>query len=330
MFQLRKMSLTIIKAGLLDTVQDTGRYGYQHLGINPAGAMDRFSASLANALLGKELHAPVVELHFPAAQILFTQPAIICLAGADFSACVNNVRLPLYQPIAINKNSLLVFRQKQSGARCYLALAGQLRVAPWLNSCSTNLKAGAGGHQGRALKKGDDIAYDAIRFCTTQYPVCLPWRYAAPAGLTTRVDIITGAEWDWLTKESQAALLLKPFVLTPASDRMGYRLQGEKLQQQTMEQLVSSPVNFGTVQLLPNGQLLVLMADHQTTGGYPRVASIISAHLPGLAQMNAGDKINFAITTTEAAEEKLLAQQNLLRQLQNTCNLKLQNWLHAH
>lgn len=324
------MSLRISKAGLLDTIQDSGRYGYQHQGINPGGAMDRFSASLANALLGKSLNAPVLELHFPAAQILFQKPAIICVTGADFLPAVNRQLVPLHQAVAIRANSLLTFGGKKHGARCYLTLANELKLEPWLNSYSTNLKAGAGGYKGRSLQKGDELPFETISFQTNEELVQLPWRYKAPEEVTNEIGFLPGPEWSWLSPKSKAKFLAGTFTLSPASDRMGYRLQGEKLEQATTAQLISSPVNFGTVQLLPNGQLVVLMADHQTTGGYPRIANITSAHLPRLAQRTAGDEINFVATTIDAAEEKSTTLQNSLLQLQNTCKLKLQNWLQSH
>lgn len=139
------MSLRIIRAGVFDSLQDGGRWGYQHFGINPGGAMDRFSASLANALLGKPLNAPVVEIHFPASQILFEEATIVCLCGADFSATANGHPLPLHHPVIIAKNSLLRFNHIQSGSRAYLAVLHDLRVEAWLESYSTNIKAGAGG-----------------------------------------------------------------------------------------------------------------------------------------------------------------------------------------
>jgi len=324
------MSLRISKAGLLDTAQDLGRYGHQHQGINPGGAMDRFSAGIANTLLGKDLHAPVLELHFPAAQILFQKPAIICLAGADFSPMINGQNVPLHQPVAISENSLLTFGGKQRGARCYLAIAGKIKLEPWLNSYSTNLKAGAGGYKGRQLQKGDELLFEPVAFQTSDELVRLPWRYNAVEDVTNEIEFLPGPEWSWLTEKSQASYCNNAFIISTSSDRMGYRLQGEKLEQRTTEQLISSPVNFGTVQLLPNGQLIVLMADHQTTGGYPRIASVISAHLPKLAQQTAGNEIKFVTTTIDAAEEKSVALQNSLVQLQNTCKLKFQNWLNAH
>lgn len=324
------MSLKISKAGLLDTVQDQGRYGYRHQGINPGGAMDRFAASLANALLGKDLHAPVIEMHFPAAQIRFQKPAVICLTGADFAPQINGEPIEVFQPLAVNKNSLLSFKNKRRGARCYLSLLNEIQIEPWLNSYSTNLKAAAGGYRGRRLQKEDEINFAPIAFRLEGPFVFLPWKYHAPENLSNEVEFIPGPEWNWLTVKSQTNFLNDAFAITPASDRMGYRLQGETLEQAVNAQLVSSAVNFGTVQLLPNGQLIVLMADHQTTGGYPRVANLINVHLPKLAQMNAGDAIRFVMTTVGEAEEKYIEQQKYLRRLQNTCKLKVENRLDAH
>jgi antagonist of KipI len=324
------MRLKIIKAGLLDTIQDGGRYGHRHLGINPGGAMDPFAAGLANALLGKNLLSPVMELHFPAAQLQFSQPAIICLTGADFTPCINSREVPINQPIAVGENAVLSFAKKRSGARCYLSLYNKLQLEPWLNSYSTNLKAAAGGFRGRQLLRNDAIAFANIDFQIVSDFVLLPWKYKASQNTRRVTEVIAGPEWSWLKEKSQKDFLQHPFLITPASDRMGYRLQGETLEQEVKQQLVSSGVGFGTVQLLPNGQLIVLMADHQTTGGYPRIANIITAHFPLLAQKNAGEAIRFALTTVEEAQTKWMAQQEFLTGLQNTCKLKLQIWMHAH
>jgi antagonist of KipI len=324
------MSLTISKAGLLDTVQDGGRYGFQQQGINPGGAMDRFSASLANALLGNELAAPVIEMHFPASQLIFQQPTILCLAGADFNPMINGKEIALYQPIAVGEGAVLSFAKRRNGARCYMALAAPLQIAPWLNSYSTNLKAAAGGYQGKRLQKGDTIKYKAVFFSIANAMTALPWQYRPSSERPTAIEVLPGPEWNWITPESQTAFLANRFLITPSSDRMGYRLQGEQLVQEKREQLVSSAVSFGTVQLLPNGQLILLMADHQTTGGYPRMATVSRVHLPVLAQMAAGETFRFSLTTVGAAEESWIAQQKRLQHLQNTCKLKLQNWLNAH
>lgn len=288
------MSLKIIKAGIFDTIQDLGKYGYQHLGINPGGAMDKFSASLANALLGKELNSPVIEMHFPAPQILFQDDCIICLAGADFSPAINGNKIPIHQPVAVKRNSVLLFERLKTGARCYVAFLNELAIKKWLNSYSTNTKAEAGGYKGRRLIKDDVLNFSSI----TMQPlhedfILLPWSYHHSVTPSNNIEFIPGHEWNWLTTKSQTDFLNNSFVITPSSDRMGYRLHGNALEQKHHEQLVSSAVNFGTVQLLPGGQLIVLMADHQTTGGYPRIAHITSTHLSKLAQMKPNEEIKF-------------------------------------
>lgn len=325
------MSLKIIKAGLLDTVQDHGRYGHQHQGINPGGAMDRFAASLANALLGKELHSAVIEMHFPAAKIQFENPCIICITGANFSPTINNKPVPLHQPILVSKDAVLQFTANKNGARTYLSLLNEMHLLPWLNSFSTNLKAGAGGFEGRRLLKEDKLHYSDIHLQTAMESILpLPWSYHDDEQNDSIIKFIPGNEWNWLTEKSQINFLNNAFVISSSSDRMGYRLQGAALESSRQEQLISSAVSFGTIQLLPNGQLIVLMADHQTTGGYPRIAHVITTHLQKLAQLNAGEKMNFVMTSVEDAQQKLVAQQQYLMQLQKTCNLKMQNWLYAH
>ena len=327
--QSPKMSLRIIKAGLLDTIQDPGRFGYQHLGINPGGTMDRLAASWANALLGKELISPVIELHFPASQFLFQKACIICLTGADFSPVINKFSIPLYQPVFIPANAVLKFEGWKQGARCYLSIYKELQLHPWLASFSTNLKAVAGGLAGRKLQKDDELDYNDLLININEISL-LPWRHTTEYSYDNRIEFIPGNEWSWLSDESKNSFVSNYYVVSFSSDRMGYRLQGKTLEPSTNEQLVSSAVSFGTVQLLPSGQLIILMADHQTTGGYPRIAHVITTHLPKLAQMKAGDKLIFVKTTIEAAQKKLLAQQQYLMQIQKTCNLKIQNWLHAH
>lgn len=324
------MSLKIIKAGLLDTVQDGGRYGYQHSGINPGGAMDRFAATLGNALVGKELNAPVVELHFPAAQIRFQKPAILCLTGADFEPVINGNAVAMNTPVAVNEGAVLSFRKKRSGARCYLSVLNALQLPPWLKSYSTNTKVSAGGYKGKRLEKGDEINFEPIEFTIQKEFQLLPWKYHFDETRNNEIHFVPGPEWDWVTTRSQTFFLNNSFRITPASDRMGFRLQSEALEQSNKEQLISSAVSFGTVQLLPNGQLIVLMADHQTTGGYPRLANVISTHLSKLAQLSPGEELRFVMTSLSKAEEGLVAQQKFLLGLQNTCKLKIQTWLNAN
>jgi antagonist of KipI len=325
------MSITITKPGLLDTIQDMGRYGYSNLGINPGGVMDRYAAQAANMLVGNETSGAVMEIHFPGAQILFEQNALISITGADFNPMLNDETLPLWHPVVVRKNAVLHFPKLQYGARCYLAVHGGFCIESWLNSYSTNLKACAGGFNGRKLEKGDELPF---RESHIYYAGLLPegkeckvlsWMvansniYQHP----NEIYIIKGKEWEQLMPSSQQDLLENNFIIHPFSDRMGYQLKGVELQRQHTEEVVSSGVSFGTIQLLPNGQMIVLMADHQTTGGYPRIGHVISAHLPKLAQLRPSDCIQFKITDIATAEEMLMAQQQELTILQRACYERL-------
>ena len=325
------MSLRIIKQGILDTIQDGGRKGYQHLGINPTGAMDRFSAAVANALLGKDFLSPVLEMHFPAPQVYFNKGALICLAGANFSPSVNGVPVPLHHPIAVSKNAILKFEKAQDGARCYMALWQNLSIPKWLGSYSTHLKAAAGGWQGRNLLKGDVIPFekevDLGPLLKQRDFVVLPWKSQEVVANRNEIHFLIGSEWHWMTREAQENFQNAWFQITVEADRMGYKLAGTELETKTDEQLVSSAVSFGTVQLLPNGQLIILMADHQTTGGYPRVAQVISGHLPILAQKKANDVLQFVLTDLTTAGEKTRAQQKYLHDLRMASKFRMEEFL---
>ena len=325
------MSLQIIKAGVQDTIQDLGRFGYQHLGVNPTGVMDRFSSQVVNALLGKELGAPVLELHFPAARLQFGEATVICLGGADFSPRINDRPVPLHHPIAVPPGSTLAFEKVNYGARCYLSILQDIKLTPWMGSLSTNLKAAAGGAGGRALQKKDVLYFRreprVEGLLRGKDLVVLPWKSQETVDTRMELQVLLGSEWHWMKEEAREAFTNSYFQITLEADRMGYKLAGAPLEVHTTEQLVSSPVNMGTIQLLPDGQLIVLMADHQTTGGYPRVGHVISAHLPILAQKKANDVLRFSVTDLETAEGKLVAQQKYLQQLQLACKFRMEEYL---
>lgn len=332
------MSLKIVKAGMLDSIQDMGRFGYQQVGINPTGAMDKYAVAIANILVGNYSQEPVIEMHFPAATIFFDQPTIIALSGADFNASINETQVPINHPVIVSKNSTLQFHSLKNKSHCYLAIKGGMKLSKWLNSYSTNLKAEAGGFSGRRLLKDDIIELkeeSLINKIDESDPVAigpkiLPWQASENFGMedSEQLMVMPGAEWDWLDKNSQEKFLRNPFFISHNSDRMGYRLASEPLHVISKTELVSSAVSFGSIQLLPDGQLIILMADNQTTGGYPRLGNIISAHLPMLAQMKAGDKIQFKFTDHQTAENLILKQQQHLTQLEIACKLRFENYIH--
>ena len=321
------MSLSIIKPGLLGTIQDMGRYGYGSLGINCGGAMDRYAAQVANMLVGNSVHEPLMEIHFPGPQVLFEQNALICITGADFTPTLNDEPLPLWQPLVIRKNTILHFPKLQAGARSYIAIHGSFCIEEWLGSYSTNLKANAGGYYGRKFEKGDELTakentiYFGAMMKQGKDVVALNWRadIANAYQYPNEIFFIEGNEFAGLTETSAADFMQNNFIIHPFSDRMGYRLKGPELQLAVKTELVSTGVSFGTIQLLPDGELIVLMADHQTTGGYPRLGHVITAHLPKLAQLRPSDCVQFKKVTIDKAEALLFAQQKELAILQTAC-----------
>jgi antagonist of KipI len=327
------MNLRIIKAGVQDTVQDMGRYGWQHLGVNPCGVMDKLSAQIANILVGNDINDAVIELHFPASAFFFERPALVAISGADFSASVNGEEMPCLRPVLVSKYSILQFHHVVNGARAYLAVHGGFDIPAWLNSSSTHLKAAAGGFKGRAFQKDDEIGLrtraDLSLLLEKKEFTILPWKTDDDWGdkNTEQILVLPGNEWDRLNDRSKEQFFDQAFLITTNSDRMGYHLKSKPLSTITNEEVVSSVVSFGTVQLLPDGQVIVLMADHQTTGGYPRVAHVISAHHSRLAQMKPGDEFFFRFTDQQMAEELFIKQQQHLLQLQNACKFKLDELL---
>lgn len=324
------MSISIIKAGIFDTIQDAGRYGYRSAGINPGGVMDYFSAGIVNALTGNRMNAPVIECHFPAASMLIEQDMMLAIGGADFSPTLNDTSIPLWKPVIAAAGSVLEHKRIKSGARTYIAFREKLDVPVWLNSYSTNTKLSAGGWQGRLLQKSDRIkvlenhSYAMLDNGTGQ--VILPWQADVQWRKESDSDmicILPGPEYEWLDAESKKLLEEQSFTISNTADRMGYQLI-EELPYQLKNEMLSSGTTFGTVQLLPGGKMIVLMADHQVSGGYPRIAHVITAHLPLLAQKKPGDTIKFRVISQHLAEELLLKQKQHLVLLQHACRFKLE------
>lgn len=321
------MCISIIKPGLLGTIQDMGRYGYGSLGINCGGAMDRYAAQVANMLVGNSVHEAVMEIHFPGPQVLFEQNALISITGANFTPTLNDEPLPLWQPILVRKNTILHFPKLQQGARSYVAIHAGFCIEPWLNSYSTNVKAGAGGYKGRKFEKGDELMakenslYFAAWMKEGKDAIPLHWRadVANAYQFPNEIFFIEGNEFAQLTDASANDFLQSNFIVHPFSDRMGYQVKGPELVLKEKTELVSASVSFGTIQLLPNAELIILMADHQTTGGYPRIGHVITAHLPKLAQLRPSDCIQFKKITVDKAEELFFAQQKELTILQTAC-----------
>jgi antagonist of KipI len=301
------MSILVKKSGILTTVQDLGRFGCRSLGINPTGAMDISAVRLINTLLGNESEAPVLEMHFPAGEYVFEERRMFAVGGAEFDARLNGEPIDSWMPHTANPGSVLAFARRKSGNRAYLAIEGGFAVNRWKGSASTNLAGRFGGFEGRRLAAADRLEFQ----CLSSSPHSGN-RPRISSSLTPRyssfptVRIIAGAEFEVLSAASEETLLKGAFIVSNLSNRMGFRLHGEPLHLIQKVELLSSAVNYGTIQLLPDGQMIILMADHQTTGGYPRIAHVVTRDLPLVAQLGANDGIGFHLVTIAEAEKLAL------------------------
>ena len=332
------MHIKILKPGLLTTVQDTGRFGHRQEGIILSGAMDGLALRIANLLVGNLEDEAALEITLIGPKILFEADCLVALTGADLSPCINNIPVKLWRPIFVSAGSVLAFGKPRVGCRSYLAFAGGLNIPKILDSYATYLRAGFGGLQGQALQTDDCISINKPPLKIQSLLSALRKKSAlngfAEANWTLNASFyptllpnpivrgIKGPEFEWFTPESQKAFWEEIFQVTPQSDRMGYGLQGPELLRHNQKELLSTAVSFGTVQVPNNGNPMLLMADHQTTGGYPRLAQIISADFSVLAQVKPGEAIRFKEISLPKAQKLFLHQERNMERLKNTLSLK--------
>lgn len=308
------MTMHILKPGMLSSFQDEGRTGHQPLGVSVVGAMDQRAHRLANILVGNETDCASLEITLTGPTLQFTQACCLALCGADLSPMLNGKPVAMNRPLVIRPQDTLQFGAKKHGTRAYLAVHGGFAIPDVLGSQSTYLRSHFGGWHGRALKRGDDIpllrplkeigkdgnGLEALALALWSVKLYLP---GVIAGSTrARIRLIKSQQWDEFTSASREALLNAPFRISPDSERMGYRLQGPEVLMTKPRQMISEATTFGTIQVPAGGQPIVLMADRQTTGGYPKIAYVATVDLPLLAQMGPGDIMQFELVALEAAQ----------------------------
>ncbi|MBW8907057.1 MAG: biotin-dependent carboxyltransferase family protein [Betaproteobacteria bacterium] len=304
------MTLHVLRPGLLMTVQDMGRHGHQHVGLCPGGAMDPIALALANALAGNEPGTAALEITVLGPDLQFDRDTLVALVGADFEA-----EMPLNRPVLIAGGSRLSISRAARGARAYLAVAGGITVPEVLGSRSTYLPGGFGGLAGRVLKRGDALplaenseALSRERFerLKRKRGSSVPWSvpsFTVPAREPIVLHAIEGEHFGDFDANMQRAFFETVWRVTPDSNRMGYRLGGPTLARAKTDEIISGPTCLGSVQVPADGVPIALMADHQTTGGYPRMAEIASADVPRLAQIAPGGTVHFARCGLDMAAE---------------------------
>ena len=323
------MSITVIKPGLLSTFQDAGRTGHQHLGMPVCGVMDTRAHRLANLLAGNDRDQATLEITLVGPTLRFEAPACFAIAGADLRATLNGTPIPCYRPLIARTGDVLAFGSAapDAGVRTYLAVYGGYALTPVLGSTSTYVRGGLGGHAGRALAKGDTVELQAVLPTTEDTLSNLAqalWQIrvyltSALAGRSrSHLRLLPGVHWDEFTADSRNDLLNAEFLISTQSDRMGYRLDGPSLAMTTPREILSEATEYGTIQVPSGGQAIVLMADRQSTGGYPKIAQVITVDLPDLAQRRPGQTVRFALVELNEAQRLDCEREEAFTQLQET------------
>lgn len=346
------MKLTVMKPGFHTTVQDLGRPGWRHGGIPEGGAMDRIALRIANLLVGNAEGAAALELTLAGPQLRLEQDTLLAVTGAEMAPTIDGEPLPRWRPVWAAAGAILAFGQAVSGCRAYVAVAGGIDAEPALGSRSTDTRAGIGGIAGRPLRSGDVLACGSGSETAAAGPArAAAWRaalaaraaagaggrrpnWAAPAWFaapprtlpasrsssgntagTTVLRVVPGAEYGHFRDAARTAFMRERYRVAPASDRMGVRLDGPPLETSDSAELLSHGVIAGTIQVPHGGTPIILAADCQTTGGYPKIAHVISADLPVLAQCRPGDWLTFTEVTPGEAQRLLLDQEREMRLL---------------
>jgi len=292
----------VIDPGILTTIQDAGRWGYQAYGVPVSGAMDAFAFARANQFVGNAPDSAALEIRSPIT-LQTNDRHLIALTGADAILQIDGRTTPTWTSIFVRANSVIEIKPRRVGGWVYLAVRGGIDVPRVLGSRSTYLRGDFGGLDGRALQVGDvipigdssasDLALLAGRTASD--------RVRAFATRSSPIRVILGPHADWFSSEAIASLTTSEFTLTDVADRMGYRLSGAILTRARVGELISCGVPLGAIQVPADGQPIVLMADHQTTGGYPMIATVIRADIPMLAQCPPGERVRFAIVDVDQA-----------------------------
>lgn len=306
-------SLIVKNPGLLTTIQDAGRIGFGQYGIPSAGAMDILSLQLANILVGNDRYEAAIEITFMGPEIEFDENLIISITGADISPSINGKEIEMHSTVYVNKGDVLKFGTLKNGCRAYLAVSGGFDLPEIMNSKSTYLRGKLGGVEGRKLKIGDFLSVNRDKGYKHLGVRKIPKDFIPAFNNQYIVRVIMGPEDDRFTEEGTQTFLNNEYTLSNQCDRMGYRLNGPKIQHKGGADIISGGITLGAIQVPGHGEPIIMMADRQTTGGYTKIANVISVDIPYLAQLKAGDKVKFqkisiqeAQTLVKDREERLL------------------------
>ncbi|WP_291718858.1 biotin-dependent carboxyltransferase family protein [Clostridium sp.] len=330
------MSVNVLTPGLLTTIQDYGRYGYQRYGVIASGAMDAYSMRLANIVVGNDENEGVLEITLIGPSLEIPGGSLISITGADLSPSIDGRRVPMERPVYLNEDSILNFGRCTYGCRCYLSIAGGFDVPAFMGSKSTYIRAGIGGKEGRALQKDDVLEIgekpelslsiiDKLKHHGKVGSFTAPGWYVKnsfPDGSDAVViRVFEDRQFDCVKEESIRDFFSLPFSIDSRSDRMGYRFKGPKIEFRKSIEMISGEVSFGTVQIPPDGNPIVLLADRATAGGYPKIAHVAACDVQKLVQLKPSEKVKFRKITLKEAENLYLNREKYIEELKKSVGL---------
>jgi len=303
-------SLVVESPGMLTTVQDLGRVGYGALGVSPSGAADAVALQIGNRLVGNAPGSAALEMTLAGGTFAFPDGGVICVAGADFGAQLDGRELAPWRAHAVLPGKRVSLGASRDFARCYLCVAGGIQVEEFLGSASTHLLSGLGGWHGRALQKGDILSVGEVKERIRQKKMGVGVLDALRPGKTLRVT--RGPQFEWFADEMSQRLFNEEFRVSEDANRMGLRLEGPLLATRVKKEMISEGAPLGAIQGTPSGQAIILFVEQQTTGGYPKIANVISADLHRVGQLRPRDTIRFEEVSFEQARALWIEQQRLL------------------
>lgn len=305
------MGLEVLRAGLQSTVQDQGRFGYAHLGVSASGAADNFSLTIGNILVGNPKHYAGIEMTIIGDKYHFKSDAFVALTGSEFEAELDNKSIPFWKRLPIKKGQILDIRSTKNGARCYLCVAGGINIEDVMGAKTTHLTSGIGGLHGRILKNLDELEFGPLD------DLIKPIKKVNDS-ITTDTKIIKvtkGAQWPWFDKNQNNKLFQHQYQVTKLSNRMGLRLIGNAIKTKKGNEITTAGISLGSIQIPGDGQPIISFVEHQTTGGYPIIANVVSADIRKVGQLKAGDCFQFELISFSSAEKLKVDQEKFIHNL---------------
>jgi biotin-dependent carboxylase-like uncharacterized protein len=304
-------SLNVLSPGFLTTIQDLGRHHCAHWGLSPAGAADTVSIQLGNLLVGNPPNAPAFEMTLAGATIVFNSSCVIALAGSDFEATLDGRSIPCWQTLLVNPQQILRCGHASSGARCYLCISGGILTETILSSASTHLQVTFGGNHGKPLTSGETFNLGFVggpNRIQSVKPAVLDYLFE-PGPLR----VTAGPQIHMFAALERSLFSSSTYEVKEESNRMGLRLSGPALNHAARDEMITEGVSCGAIQVPPSGEPIVLFVEHPTTGGYPKIANVISADMHRVGQLRPRDVVQFEFVTLDVALSLLHEQEDILK-----------------